>query len=52
MDLLQLDHNTVLSLLPDRRPDTHKGDYGKLLLLCGSKGFTGAASLSALGFGL
>lgn len=49
MDLLQLDHNTVLSLLPDRRPDTHKGDYGKLLLLCGSKGFTGAASLSALG---
>ncbi len=35
--------------LPQRRPDTHKGDYGKLLILCGSRGFTGAAALAARG---
>ncbi len=44
-----LNHETVLSLLPDRRVDAHKGDCGKLLLLCGSRGFTGAAYLAAMG---
>lgn len=36
-------------LLPPRRADTHKGDYGKILLLCGGRGFTGAAYLAAMG---
>lgn len=49
MKYLQLDHQAVLSLLPDRLADTHKGNYGKLLLLCGSKGYTGAAALAAMG---
>lgn len=49
MDTERLDHSRVLQMLPDRRPDTHKGDYGKLLLLCGSRGFTGAAALAARG---
>lgn len=44
-----LDHNDVLSALPDREADSHKGDYGKLLLLCGSSGYTGAAALAAMG---
>jgi len=44
-----LDHDSVLELLPDRAPNTHKGDYGKVLLLCGSRGYTGAAALAALG---
>ena len=35
--------------LPARKRDTHKGDYGKILLLCGSRGFTGAAALAAMG---
>lgn len=39
----------VRSLLPRRERDTHKGDYGKMLLLCGSRGFTGAAALAARG---
>lgn len=39
----------VRSLLPRRARDTHKGDYGKMLLLCGSRGFTGAAALAARG---
>lgn len=49
MVLRKLTANTVSELLPNRKPDTHKGDYGKILLLCGSRGFTGAAVLSALG---
>ena len=44
-----LSHNDVLSLLPDRDPWGHKGSFGKILLLCGSKGFTGAAYLAAMG---
>ncbi|MBI4712371.1 MAG: NAD(P)H-hydrate dehydratase [Planctomycetes bacterium] len=31
--------------LPKRRPDTHKGDYGKVLVVAGSRGMTGAAAL-------
>ena len=45
----KLDHNQVLSLLPDRKTDAHKGNFGKILLLCGSVGYTGAAALSAMG---
>ena len=39
----------IATLLPQRKNDTHKGDYGKVMLLCGSKGYTGAAALAALG---
>lgn len=49
MDEIVLEHKDVLSLLPDRKPWSHKGDYGKLLLLCGSLGYTGAAELAAMG---
>ncbi len=45
----RLNHETVLSLLPDRNPWGHKGDFGKLLLLCGSRGYTGAAFFAAMG---
>ncbi len=44
-----MNRSTVRSLLPVRRRDTHKGDYGKILLLCGSRGYTGAAALAAMG---
>lgn len=33
--------------LPKRKPNTHKGDYGKLFLLAGSEGYTGAPVLAA-----
>lgn len=49
MEFLELDHRQVLSYLPDRKPDAHKGTVGKLLLLCGSRGYTGAAALAAMG---
>lgn len=44
-----LSQTDIMSLLPDRAIDAHKGDFGKVLLLCGSKGYTGAAALSAMG---
>lgn len=37
------------TLLPVRRRESHKGDYGRVLLLCGSEGLTGAARLAARG---
>lgn len=49
MEIRMLDHSKVLSLLPDRDPYGHKGTFGKILLLCGSRGFTGAAYLAAMG---
>jgi len=44
-----LKHEDVLSILPDRNPTAHKGNFGKILLLCGSRGYTGAAALAAMG---
>jgi len=49
MEIRILDHKTVLDILPDRDPWGHKGSFGKILLLCGSRGFTGAAYLAAMG---
>ena len=49
MEIKILQHKDIQNLLPDRKPWSHKGDYGKLLLLCGSKGYTGAAYLAAMG---
>ena len=34
-------------LFPKRKPNSHKGTYGKVLLIVGSKGMSGAAYLSA-----
>ncbi|HOX37060.1 MAG TPA: NAD(P)H-hydrate dehydratase [Candidatus Brocadiia bacterium] len=36
-----------LPRLPDRSPDAHKGDFGRVLVIAGSVGFTGAAYLCA-----
>ncbi len=35
-----------LPQLPDRRPDSHKGDFGRVLLVGGSRGMTGAIALA------
>ena len=37
------------ALVTPRTPDTHKGDYGRVLIVAGSRGKTGAAYLAALG---
>lgn len=49
MKILELDHRQVLQILPDRDPWGHKGSFGKVLLLCGSRGYTGAAYLASMG---
>lgn len=49
MELKVLSHSDVLKILPDRDADAHKGNFGKILLLCGSRGYTGAAALAAMG---
>ena len=49
MQIRELNHTDVLRLLPDRDPWGHKGTFGKVLLLCGSRGFTGAAYLASMG---
>lgn len=37
----------VRDLTPDREPTAHKGDAGKLFIVAGSEGLTGAATLAA-----
>ncbi len=36
-------------LVPPRTPDSHKGDFGRVLIVAGSRGKTGAAHLAAIG---
>ena len=38
----------VAATLPARRPESHKGDFGHLLLLAGARGKAGAARMAAL----
>lgn len=47
MQYLIMDADKVNMLIPDRESNSHKGNYGKILLLCGSKGYTGAAALAS-----
>lgn len=49
MEIKTLTHSDVMNILPDRDPWGHKGTFGKILLLCGSRGFTGAAYFAAMG---
>ena len=39
-------HDVVRKILPQRKRDTHKGDYGKVYIVAGSTGMTGAAMLT------
>src|SRR5579859_2059129 len=36
-----------MKLLPKRKPDSHKGDYGRILVVAGSRGMAGAATLAS-----
>ena len=49
MGFITITKKLVDSLIPERNANTHKGDYGKILLLCGSIGYTGAPALAAMG---
>lgn len=41
------DRCDIPELLPERKADSHKGSYGKVLMITGSSGMAGAAYLSA-----
>ena len=47
MDIRNTSRELVDALLPVRERESHKGDFGRILLLCGSVGYTGAAALAA-----
>ena len=49
MEEIVLTHDAVLKRLPDRLPDSHKGSYGRVLIIAGSVGYTGAPCLAAIG---
>lgn len=49
MEVIELCHKDVLSILPERDVCAHKGSFGRIMLLCGSRGYTGAAALAAMG---
>jgi len=40
------DESYVSKLIPVRRSESNKGDYGKVFIICGSVGMTGAGTLS------
>ena len=39
---------SILPSLPPRRPDSHKGDFGRALLIGGSRGMAGAIGLAGM----
>ena len=43
-----VDDELALTFLPTRPKDSHKGTCGKILIVAGSRGMTGAASLAAM----
>jgi NAD(P)H-hydrate epimerase len=44
-----LTRSAMRDLIAPRQPDTHKGDYGRVLIVAGSRGKTGAAHLAGTG---
>lgn len=46
---VNLNKNFIKKHIKKRNQTCHKGDFGRILLLCGSKGYTGAAALASMG---
>ena len=42
-----MEQGDIPALLPPRDAYAHKGDFGKVLLLCGAVGYTGAAAMAS-----
>lgn len=41
--MTEINQDFVDSVLHPRNPETNKNDYGRILCVCGSAGYTGAA---------
>lgn len=49
LDMHLITDAMVRNIIPDRRSDTHKGTYGRALIVGGSEGMTGAVALASTG---
>jgi len=47
-DKFLIEEDDLAAILPKRLPEGHKGTFGKALIIAGSRGFSGAAALTAL----
>lgn len=47
-DFTIIDKEFVSSIIPERKKDSHKGNYGKLGIIGGSRGMTGAVALATI----
>lgn len=47
MDIKEVTRESLKGVLPKRKLNSHKGDYGRLLLVCGGKTYTGAPFFAA-----
>ena len=47
LDVRVLEREDISALLPSRSVFSHKGDFGKVMLLCGAVGYTGAAAMAS-----
>ena len=47
--MLEINQDFADGVLHSRNPETNKNDYGRILCVCGSAGYTGAAYFSAQG---
>ena len=47
-DIRVLNRDLIISLMPKRKPDSHKGNFGHVLNIAGSTQFPGAAYLSSI----
>ncbi len=49
MNIFSLDLESAKAMLPKRDPEGHKGTFGKVLLICGSKNMVGCCYLATIG---
>lgn len=47
LPILNVNISHLSRWIPKREPNSHKGNYGRVLLLCGAEGYTGAPVLAA-----
>ena len=47
--MIEINQDFTDGVLHPRNPETNKNDYGRILCVCGSAGYTGAAYFSAQG---
>lgn len=49
--IIKTEKELAASLIPEKKPDAHKGNFGRLLIVCGSETMPGACIMSALAAG-